>query len=94
MRLLMLEKPKLSFDLGSISIRANIQPSEKEIKKYPRDFFQLLLSGWFLGIDDSDFILFEQSETHKQPKEKKTFWQQPLKTFYPLGLNGKEEYLY
>ena len=46
------------------------------------------------GIDDWDFTLFEQCETHKQLKERETFWQHRLKTFYPLGLNEKEEYLY
>ena len=33
-----------------------------------------------LGIDDWDFILFEQCETHEQLKEKETFWQHRLKT--------------
>ena len=47
-----------------------------------------------LGIDDWDFTLFEQYETHKQLKERETFWQHQLRTFYPLGLNEKEEYLY
>ena len=28
-----------------------------------------------LGIDDWDFTLFEQCETHKQLKERETFWQ-------------------
>ena len=41
-----------------------------------------------------DFTLFEQCETHKQLKERETFWQHRLKTFYPLGLNEKEEYLH
>ena len=27
-----------------------------------------------LGIDDWDFTLFKQCETHKQPKEGETFW--------------------
>ena len=35
MRLLMLEKPKLSFDIGSITIEANIGLSRKETEKYP-----------------------------------------------------------
>ena len=47
-----------------------------------------------LGIDDWDFTLFEQCETHKQLKERETFWQHQLKTFSPLGLNEKEEYLH
>ena len=37
--------------------------------------------------------LFEKYETHKQLKERETFWQNKLKTFYPLGLNEREEYL-
>ena len=32
--------------------------------------------------------------THEQLKERKTFWQRRLKTFYPTGLNEKEEFLY
>ena len=47
-----------------------------------------------LGIDDWDFTLFEQCKTHKQLKDRETFWQHRLKKFYPLDLNDKEEYLY
>ena len=46
------------------------------------------------GIDDWNFVIFEQCETHEQLKERETFWQHRLKTFYPIGLNEKEEYLY
>ena len=46
------------------------------------------------GIDDWQFTLIEQCETHKQLKERETFWQHRLKTFYPYGLNEKKEYLY
>ena len=46
-----------------------------------------------LGIGDWDFTLFEQCETHKQLKERETFWQHRLKTFYSPGLNEREEYL-
>ena len=45
------------------------------------------------GIDDWNFVIFEQCETHEQLKEKETFWQHRLKTFYPIGLNEKEECL-
>ena len=44
--------------------------------------------------EDWDFVIFEQCETHAQLKERETFWQHRLKTFYPIGLNEKEEYLY
>ena len=56
-------------------------------------YIYICLDG-HLGIGDWDFTLFEQCETHKQLKERETFWQHRLKTFYPLGLNEKEEYLY
>ena len=46
------------------------------------------------GIDDWKFVIFEQCETHQQLKERETFWQHGLKTFYPIGFNEKEEYLY
>ena len=46
------------------------------------------------GIDDWQFTLIEQCETQEQLKERETFWQHRLKTFYPYGLNEKKEYLY
>ena len=46
------------------------------------------------GIDDWQFTLIEQCETHEQLKERETFWQYRLKTFYPYGLNEKKEHLY
>ena len=86
----MLEKSKLSSNIGSITIKANIELSGKETGSF-HDHYCL---DDHLGIDDWDFTLFEQCETHKQLKERETFWQHRLKTFYPLGLNEKEEYLY
>ena len=41
-----------------------------------------------------EVLLFEKCETHKQLKERETFWQHKLKTFYLLDLNEKEEYLF
>ena len=42
-RLFMIEKPKLCFDIGSITIKANIELSGKETKKYLRDFFTIII---------------------------------------------------
>ena len=39
MRLLILEKPKVSFDIGSITIKLNIELSGKKTEKYPRHIF-------------------------------------------------------
>ena len=46
------------------------------------------------GIEDWQFTLAEQYETREQLKEKESFWQHKLKTFYPYGFNGKKEYFY
>lgn len=45
-------------------------------------------------IDDWEVTLFEKCEMHEQLKEREMFWQHELETFYPLDLNGKEEYLF
>ena len=37
-------------------------------------------------------MIFEQCETHEQFKERETFWQHRLKTFFPIGLNEREEH--
>ena len=47
-----------------------------------------------VGIQDWDFVIFEQCQTHAKLKEKEIFCQHRLKTFYPIGLTEKEEYLY
>ena len=39
----MLEKPKLSCDIGSITIKANIEVSGKETEKYSRTFFTIII---------------------------------------------------
>ena len=46
------------------------------------------------GIEDWDFVIFEQCKTHAQLKERETYWQHILKTFYPIDLNEMKEYLY
>ena len=72
-RLLNLEKPKLSFDIGLITICSKIELSGKETDKNPRSFYYYL--DRHLGIDGWDFTLLEQPETHKQLKKRKTFRQ-------------------
>ena len=45
--LFMLEKPNLRFNIGSIIVKSTIELSEKEIKKYPRNFFMIIIS-WMI----------------------------------------------
>ena len=90
----MLEKPKLSSDIGSITIKAKLELSGRKQKNTQERFYDHYCLDGHLGIDDWNFPLFEQCETHNQLNERETFWQHRHKTFYPLGLNEKEEYLY
>ena len=92
----MSENPKLSCNIDLIIIKVNKKElPEKEIKKAPKTFFHNhYCFDEYVGIDDWEFVLFEQCETHKQLKEREAFSQSRLKTFYPLGLTEKEEYLY
>ena len=39
----MLEKPKLSFNIGSITIKANIKLSGKDTEKYHRNIFMIII---------------------------------------------------
>ena len=39
----MLEKPKLSLGIDSLTIKANIDLSGKETEKYPRGFFTIII---------------------------------------------------
>ena len=89
-----LGKQKPNFVIGLIIIKVNIA-FRKGNRKVPQKLFHThyCLNG-HSGIEDWDFVIFEQCETHAQLKERETFWQHRLKTFYPIGLNEKEEYLY
>ena len=80
-------KAKTKFRYRFNNYKSKGRAFRKGNRKIPQKRFHL-------GIDDWDFTLFEQCETHKQLKERKTFWQHRLKTFYPLGLDEKQEYLY
>ena len=88
-------KAKTKFQYRLNNYKSKHRAFGKGNRKIPQKCFQdhYCLDD-HLGIDDWDFTLFRQCETHKQLKERKTFWQHQLKTFYPVGLNEKEEYLH
>ena len=44
-------------------------------------------------IDDRKVTLSEKFETHKKLKEGESFWQHKLKSFCPLALNKRKDYL-
>ena len=88
-------KAKTKFRYRFSNYESKHRAFRKGNRKIPQKRFHhhYCLDG-HLGIDDWGFTLFEECETHKQLKERENFCQHRLKTFYPLGLNEKEEYLY
>ena len=53
----MLSKGKLSSDIGSVTIKANIELSGKEIEKYPRNVFTII-TFWMVIHELMTGILF------------------------------------
>ena len=91
----MIGKAKTKFCLRSNNYKSKHQSFRKGKQNIPQKCFHShCIQYCYRGVDDSEVILFEKSETHKQHKERGTFWQHKLKTFYPRGLNEKEECLF
>ena len=89
------EKAKTKFRYRFNNYKSKYRAFRKGNRKVPEKLFdtRYCLDG-HSDIEDCEFSIFEQCETHAQLKERETFWQHRLKTFYPIGLNEKEEYLY
>ena len=63
----------------------NCESNHRAFRKRNQKVPQKLFHDYYclddhLGIDDWDFIFFEQCETHKQLKERENFWQEQLFT--------------
>ena len=90
-----LGKRKPTFVIVLIIINGNIERLEKVIETFLRNYFTFTIVLMAIApLNTGIFVIFEQCETHTQLKERETFWQHELKSFYPIGLNEKEEYLY
>ena len=88
-------KAKTKFRLWFNNYKSKHRSSWKEKQDVPQKCFHShYIQDCHRGIDDWEVTLFEECETHKQLKERDNFWQHKLKTFYPLGLNENEEYLF
>ena len=90
----MLVRQKQNSEQDLIIIKAHTGPIEKKRKVSQQRFHEHYGQHSHNGIDDWQFTLIEQCETHEQLKERETFWQHRLKTFYSFGLNEKKEYLH
>ena len=85
----------MRLDIGSITMKASLGAVRTVNRKIPQKHFRYhYCQDDHLGTNDWDFTPFDHCDTHKQLNGRKTFWQNQLKTFYPLCLNEKEEYLY
>ena len=81
-----LEKQKRNLVIGSTIIKVNIEHSERVTKNFLRNFLTLTVV-WMVTVKS-----LNNAKTHEQMKERETFWQHKLKTFYRIGLNEKKEY--
>ena len=73
--------------------RSKHRAFRKGKRKVPQKLFQThYCRDGPSSIEDWDFVIFEQCETHVQLEKRETFWQHRLKSFYPIGLNEKNEY--
>ena len=88
-------KAKTKFRLRFNNYKSKHRSFRKGKQNVPQKHYHSpYIQDYHRGIDDLEVTLFEKCETHKQLKEREKFWQHKLKTFYPLGLNEKEEYLF
>ena len=88
-------KAKTKFGLRFNNDKSKHQSFRKGKQNVPQKrFHSHHVQDCHKGTDDWEVALFEKCETHKRLRQRGTFWQHKLKTFYPLGLNEKEEYLF
>ena len=87
-------KQKPNFAIGSTILKVN-----RAFRKGYRKVSQKCIHAHYCpdghsGINDWNFVIFEQCKTHAQLKQRENFRQHSFKTFYPIGINELEEYLY
>ena len=90
----MLETLKQISAFGLKIIKVNTNFLEKESRMYHKSVFihtMYKIATKVLMIGKSLYLRIVKRTNNL--KKGKPFWQHRLKTFYPLGLNGKEEYL-
>ena len=88
-------KAKTKFHLWFNNYKSKHQSFQKGKQNVPqKQSHSHYIPDCHRGIDDWEVTLFEKCERHKQLRERGTFWLHKLKTFYPLGLNEQEEYLF
>ena len=66
-----LGRQKPNFATGSTIMKVHIEHLETVNKKFLGKVFTLSIVLMATGIDDWDFVIFEQHETHEQLKKKR-----------------------
>ena len=92
-KLLILVKQKRNSEQNLIILKVQTGPIEKNHKVSQQRFHEHYGQHRHNRIADWQFTLIEQCEILEQLKERETFWQHRLKTFYPYELNEEKEYL-
>ena len=70
-KFLSLGRQKPNFATGSTIVKVHIEHLETVNKKFLGKVFTLSIVLMATGIDDWDFVIFEQRETHEQLKKKR-----------------------
>ena len=60
----MLEKPKLSSDIGLVTMKANIKLSGKETEKYPRNVAMIIIVWMIIKELMTGILLFSSNVRH------------------------------
>ena len=73
----------------------NYKSVHKSFKSKNRET-QKLFQGHYIqdyheGKDDRQFTLIDQCTTNAELRKRQLYWQHRLKTFFPNGLNEREE---
>ena len=78
----MLEKPKLSSDIGLVTMKANIKLSGKETEKYPRNVAMIIIVWMIIKELMTGILLFSSNVRHiSNLKRGKLFGSTDLKLF-------------
>ena len=67
--------------MGLIITKVDIECLERVMRKFLRNYFTIDYLDCHSGIEDWDFVIFEQYETHAQLRKRKILGSIELKSF-------------
>ena len=69
----------------------NYKSAHKSFKTKKRETQKLFQGHYIQDEDDWQFTLIDQCTTKAELRKREVYWQHRLKTFFPNGLNEREE---